>query len=80
MLRSHESDMLILPQENDNRAENVSWGIANIYIWFIRLHNDVIWLRGADKEHWTGSGKSCGVIKWNWNTEAGDSLEKSGKV
>lgn len=22
--RSHESDMLILPQENDNRAENVS--------------------------------------------------------
>ena len=32
MLRSHESDMLILPQENDNGAENVSWGIANIYI------------------------------------------------
>ena len=33
MLRSHESDMLILPQENDNGAENVSWGIANTYIY-----------------------------------------------
>ena len=39
MLRSHESDMLILPQENDNGAENVSWGIANIYIYiYIHTH------------------------------------------
>ena len=61
MLRSHESDMLILPQENDNGADNVSWGIANTYIYihthththtqFIRLHNDVISLRSVDKEH-----------------------------